>query len=378
MDCMNNTKEKNEITYVLPTYNRTKYLNRCLEYFLLCNVQEKIIIVDSSDKIVKDLNRQIINKYNQLDIDYCPQFEPSLNPAKKIIYALNKVITEFVHFIADDDFIVFSKIPEMIYILSKNPGVGCCQGYEANVFVDLNLNRLFLHYGNHVSLEDESAYSRAQKGQKYGFTFFYSLYRTELISDVFDCIFKAGLIFGDGKNQSNLVEHAVYRIVLAKTVIKSFPEITYVRDAGSSSTWKASKSSDKNGIKLIYKKLFSWPWGVYKKINKQFMVYSNSFAIFELCKYELSGQSDAIEIASYIASEFAYSKTELPRRFKINDKSSKAIAKASMMVKILQKSILVEKVVFSSKLQPSGIENLDGTMHESEIIESVYFGFAQR
>ena len=311
------TKEQSynleEITFIIPTYNRPLYLKRTLEYFNLCAINSPIVIVDSSSKTNKLLNSETCQQYDKLKIHYYSNFPELDHPAKKVIYALDKVFTEYIHFVADDDFVCFSTVEHSLKKLEATPDANCCQGIQCIVENKSCTRTLRFSLGTTIDLDQEAANIRSQIGTVSGFTFFYSLMRTSVVKDVLHDFENYGLIFGSGLNQSNLCEHAYYRSLLTTGKIISCPLPGYIRDISSDSVWKSKSKSHNTALRMLRTIVNLLP-NTTNSIICNVMIYRKSFSLYEICRYYLIKTSCATsnQAAEHIASDFAYSKINIP------------------------------------------------------------------
>ena len=106
-----------EITILIPTLNRYRFLNRTLRYYESMSFKGKILIGDSSRDIEADKNRDIVARYNKnLDIDLieCPApikttkvdwigFAGEAIAMKQLLSLVN---TKYATFCGDDDFLI--------------------------------------------------------------------------------------------------------------------------------------------------------------------------------------------------------------------------------------------------------------------------------
>ena len=96
----------NKLTIVIPTHQRPIALKRHLEYLKNYNKNLKILILDSSNKINK--------AYSHLDNYF---YFKGKNANTKISKVLNKIKTEYVVSIGDDDFFIFNGLIKCLYFL---------------------------------------------------------------------------------------------------------------------------------------------------------------------------------------------------------------------------------------------------------------------
>jgi glycosyltransferase domain-containing protein len=140
----------NNLTLCIPTINRTKYLSRALEYYNFVNLDCKIIIGDSSDDEHKKQNKELIKKYNNLNIEYIFCDKKRFNNDSHVLkYLGNFVKTKYVTFAGDDDFIVPSGVEKCINFLDENNDFAAAHGIRLN-FIENN--------GKIVHIETDEGY----------------------------------------------------------------------------------------------------------------------------------------------------------------------------------------------------------------------------
>ena len=312
---MNNEQKYNleGISFIIPTYNRPFYLKRTLQYFYLCGIQSPIFIVDSSSDSNKRLNYDTCHQYDGLQIHYYSNFPETVHPARKRIYALENVLTNYIHFVADDDFVCFSAVEQSLIKLEATPDANCCQGIQCFVENNTSTNTLRFTLGATVDLDHAAVYIRSQIGTVSGFTFYYSLMRTSVVKDVMHDIDKYGLIFGSGLNQSNLVEHAYYRSLLTTGKIISCPLPGYIRDISADSVWKSTSKSHNTTLRILRSIINLLP-NLANSISFNLMIYRKSFSLYHICRNYLRKTSclSSSKTAQRIATDFAFSKINIP------------------------------------------------------------------
>ena len=116
-----------DLTIVIPTYNRQKYLIRQLMY--LSNYSVKLIIVDGSDKKISE---KFIN-----ELKFCKDFEyfhsMEMSYVERIKFATKKVKTNFAMCLAEDDFLVFKGVKKAIDVLNNDNSLSACFGQVAGL-----------------------------------------------------------------------------------------------------------------------------------------------------------------------------------------------------------------------------------------------------
>lgn len=106
-----------DITILIPSHNRHRYLNRIISYYEQFNV--KVLIADSSNQVYgPSMPNQNFTYYHL----------PHLSLPKKLAFALSKISTKYVAMCADDDFITKNGIEHCISFLNENTDYIAAQG----------------------------------------------------------------------------------------------------------------------------------------------------------------------------------------------------------------------------------------------------------
>ena len=119
-----------EITILIHTLNRHRFLNRTLRYYESMSFKGKILIGDSSRDMEADRNRDIVARYNKnLDIDLieCPApvkttkvdwigFAGDAIATKQLLSLVN---TKYATFCGDDDFLIPSVLTDCVRHLEE-------------------------------------------------------------------------------------------------------------------------------------------------------------------------------------------------------------------------------------------------------------------
>ena len=129
----------NDLTLILPTSNTD--LAPCLTY--LSNMPAtffEIIILDSSEEEIRELNQILVKKCNNIKVSYFTAQElpkEYINVPKAIgFYALwlaltQKVKTKYCTLIRDDDYILPDNLSEALDIMNTNSDIGAVKGKHA-------------------------------------------------------------------------------------------------------------------------------------------------------------------------------------------------------------------------------------------------------
>lgn len=115
----------NLLTIIVPTYNRTTLLRRCLDFIRKQHPQVPLIIADSSAAAEMKANEAIAGAYPELRYF---AFDPSTPVVQKFAEAVAKVETKYACFCADDDLINVSAALACAHFLSEHPDYVACHG----------------------------------------------------------------------------------------------------------------------------------------------------------------------------------------------------------------------------------------------------------
>ena len=79
-----------DISIIIPTKNRSKYLFKLLNYYEAVNFMGQLIIIDSSDKNIFINNKNFIDSKKNLDIQHQFKDINELNARKYALKFINK------------------------------------------------------------------------------------------------------------------------------------------------------------------------------------------------------------------------------------------------------------------------------------------------
>lgn len=154
-----NIPDKN-VTIIIPTYNRPKYLQRVLDYFNNFKlIKPFIIVLDSSFEDNKLLNQTSINALSNNRFSYF-NFESSINFFSKLNFGIDKVKTDYVALCADDDFLTEEGILESINKLENNKELYSVKG--KNLYFTDTMAKL-KEYDFFKGLYSDTAFTRLQE-----------------------------------------------------------------------------------------------------------------------------------------------------------------------------------------------------------------------
>lgn len=163
-----------EITILIPTLNRHRFLNRTLRYYESMSFKGKILIGDSSRKIEANKNRDIVANYNEnLDIELieCPApakttkvdwigFAGEAIAMKQLLSLVN---TQYATFCGDDDFLIPDALIDCAQYLEDSDNYVAVCGNRLEFGVKDNRvtgDITWVHLVEHTKLNAETAVSR--------------------------------------------------------------------------------------------------------------------------------------------------------------------------------------------------------------------------
>ncbi len=183
----NNYEHLQDITLIIPTFNRSQFLARLLNYYAAKKTPIHFLILDSSDEPTKTINESL---YSILG-ERCRYvaFPPSMPVATKLLEGLKLVKTPFCAFCADDDLVFIEGLSQALAFLHKNPDYVCADG------IYLNFNQIETNV--HLTVEYATkGINTADPGvrvfrfyQKYE-SLFYGVFRTQQALTIFSGVVK--------------------------------------------------------------------------------------------------------------------------------------------------------------------------------------------
>ena len=221
----------NELTIIIPTYNRPHELKRLLLYLDKSNLNISICILDSSEIHKKKINKQTICalRSSNLKIEYFeyPPDIPAFDKYKKGILHAN---TKYVMFCADDDVPFLPTLECSVSFLQTHPDYVAVHGYYLNFSLedqqDSKIQIQHLLYASD-SIEDESYLVRiTQLFEKYE-ALFYAVCRLDVLQKAFTFIQSV---------QTTLWQELILAAaIVIQGKVKRLPSFYYARSTGESS-----------------------------------------------------------------------------------------------------------------------------------------------
>lgn len=235
----------NELTLILLTHNRKKFLERAVSYY--ANFPFKLLILDSS----KMSNAPLLHKYKEHNVDYIHYHSDAYGDlVKKIKFGVGLVKTDYVLFLADDDFTLLDGIQESLNFLKNNADYGMCHGYSMMYLADAKEVHYF-QYAKRISGD----YSGDINSRIIDFMAeyhppFYAVQKTELLTNWFD------RIYDDISFEFSEFGHAFHMLNLAKAHVLHTPfmvrELNYPQSEHLTDLKSAMESKSHHPEKRAY------------------------------------------------------------------------------------------------------------------------------
>jgi len=200
-----------EVTIVIPTHYRHKYLTRVLAYYKNINIQ--VLVADSTDVEYVDKN-----KFDIIYVHY-----PNGKLLDKLFNIINQVKTKYMFFCADDDFWVQESILPCVDFLNKNIDYSSVQGNYIG-FTGHNKDDFIPSYLHASSIEANGVEERLAESMDNYMPLFYAIHRTDIIQKVFADSMKNNISHAI----LNELSVALYSLIYGKH--KKLNILTYVRD----------------------------------------------------------------------------------------------------------------------------------------------------
>lgn len=171
-----------EISVIIPTYKRAKWIERQLKYLLGKKFKFPIYILNGSPIEYGESYQDVIDRYSGLlTIHYF--FNPEQDTTSRVIRCLKSISTPYVVFNNDDDFIIPEVIERGILFLEKNDDYGLYHGRALEYEIDT-----LEPYGKIVRLsryeQNQILYSNALDRVVYQLINFNSTYHSIIRTDI--------------------------------------------------------------------------------------------------------------------------------------------------------------------------------------------------
>lgn len=227
------------ITIVIPTYNRPAYLRRLLGYYDSFGISINIIVADSSNDENKVLNNKICEDFININVNYIGSYDSNEYPLFKLYDTIKLVSTTYVACCGDDDFLIPSGLVASINYLIANDKFRVCHGIYLSMMYKKS-NETFLckqRYGSN-SIDQRLAGDRLYYHNQSYVPTFYAVYDTIFMQTILKYTMESRLFsqydMGDIYNVGEILPTwltAIYSPICVLPILYS------IRDDSSEREW---------------------------------------------------------------------------------------------------------------------------------------------
>lgn len=176
-----------DLTLVIPTYNRPQFLTRLLKYYSSKNTSLQFLILDSSTEQNKALNKTAVSVLGKRARHL--EFPSSMPVATKLLEGLTQVQTPYSAFCADDDLVFIEGLIQAQAFLKSNPAYICVDGIYLNFNPQGEDLHLVIEYATKGINADDAGARVFRLFQKYE-SIFYGVFRTSDAIKIFTGVSK--------------------------------------------------------------------------------------------------------------------------------------------------------------------------------------------
>lgn len=173
---------------VIPTYNRPDDLRRNLEFHESQDLPSRILVLDSSNDIVKAKNRATIANL-ELNIELI-EYDSATHPFDKFADGISRVKTEFCALCADDDLLIIDGLIASVYALEHTPDASVAHGYYflfGQLLDRTNIDITTMLYSS-PSIDDNDPMQRLNHLMQSYQALTYGVFRSDVLKAVYEKI----------------------------------------------------------------------------------------------------------------------------------------------------------------------------------------------
>jgi len=203
-----------ELTVVIPTYNRPEHLKRSLKYYAKVYLTAKFIVADSSySTVAQETRKTVEDMRDELNLSYMA-FEQGIEFSYKICQAVEKSTTKFTLVIGDDDFVIPSGVEACMDLLRTDSTAVAAGGIRLGITGhgppqdDDDSWCEFWPLWSDGIVEDTALERIRRIGVPSWSQYLYSVYRTDTLNRALSMV--------SDRKYSSIVEYMIYAAVLAE------------------------------------------------------------------------------------------------------------------------------------------------------------------
>lgn len=174
------------LTILVPTHDRPQFLRRLLKFYSQCRPKFFFMVVDSSQSVFAEENRQIVDGVSdRLNIVY--RHNP-LSFFEKISSELGRVTTPFVALCADDDCLLPETVVSCVEYLATKSGYSSVLGHKAQLNTTIHRWPSHLKILKGYSIERDSILERCRMMATRWYSNFYAVHHTTTLQRNFQIV----------------------------------------------------------------------------------------------------------------------------------------------------------------------------------------------
>lgn len=242
----------NQVTLIIPTFNRPKYLARLLNYYATKKTAIHFLILDSSDMQSIELNRQTCLIFGS-QARYVT-FPSSTPFATKLLAGLKLVDTPFCVFCADDDLVFVEGLRQALTFLQENSDYVCADGIYLRFYNTTDIMHLDVEYAiKGIDASDPGA--RIFRLCQHYESLFYSVFRTHDAINIYSTLSKLETLHYQELFQaiSALLIGKTYRLPVFYAARQNSETAEPTRDKWQTFYWFADNSGELLEHYLVYR-----------------------------------------------------------------------------------------------------------------------------
>ena len=123
-------EDDNTFALIIPTYEGTPFLRRCLEHLKSVQYLGHIVLADDSTGEHREFIESCVSRYPELWIDL-HLYEHGTRFLNKLCRSMDRIGARFVMLCGQDDFVVPGAIERVVHALDADAGLSCARGRVA-------------------------------------------------------------------------------------------------------------------------------------------------------------------------------------------------------------------------------------------------------
>jgi glycosyltransferase domain-containing protein len=127
-------EDDNIFSLVIPTYQGTPFLRRCLDHLMSVRYLGHVVLADDSAGEHREFVESCASRYPELWIDFHP-YEHGTRFLDKLCQSLDRIRARFVMLCGQDDFVLPGAVERVTRALDADAGLSCARGRVARFYI---------------------------------------------------------------------------------------------------------------------------------------------------------------------------------------------------------------------------------------------------